>query len=40
MTTQEEISDILLFARNQCATLDLIRTQIKKAIGVENTNGS
>ncbi len=32
MTSQEEISDILLLAREQCATLDPIRKQIKKAV--------
>jgi predicted Holliday junction resolvase-like endonuclease len=32
MTTQEEISDILLLAREQCAMLDPIRKQIKKAV--------
>jgi predicted Holliday junction resolvase-like endonuclease len=32
MTTQEEISDILLLAREQCTSLDLIRKQIKKAV--------
>ena len=32
MTSQEEISDILLLAREQCATLDPVRKQIKKAV--------
>jgi predicted Holliday junction resolvase-like endonuclease len=32
MTDQEEISNILLLAREQCATLDPIRKQIKKAV--------
>lgn len=32
MTTQEDISDILILAREQCATLDSIRKQIKKAV--------
>ncbi len=32
MTNQEEISDILLLAREQCATLAPIRKQIKKAV--------
>lgn len=32
MTTQEQISDILLLAREQCAALDPIRKQIKKAV--------
>jgi len=32
MTEQEEISDILLLAREQCEMLDPIRKQIKKAV--------
>ncbi len=32
MATQDEISDILLLTREQCATLDPIRRQIRKAV--------
>jgi len=32
MATEDEISDILLLAREQCATLDPIPKQIKKVI--------
>lgn len=32
MTNEEEISDILLLAREQCASLDPIRKQIKKVV--------